>query len=139
MQTIITGKTHKEAEEKFAEFSRYIDPVGGLTLMSGWTGTDLSIYGLDEPITNIESNAIQSTATMISKGTAEGAWTVETLGQATGIGGFGPVIVGSGEEVADELIRFQDEGDVDGSLRHKLHGHGDRLPDTHIGASFRQH
>lgn len=175
MQTIITGKTHKEAEEKFAEFSRYIDPVGGLTLMSGWTGTDLSVYGLDEPITNIESNAIQSTAAMISKGTAEGAWTVETLGQATGIGGFGPVIVGSGEEVADELIRFQDEGDVDGfnlayaitpgtfedivdyvvpelqkrgryktsytdgSLRHKLHGHGDRLPDTHIGASFRQH
>lgn len=107
--------------------------------MSGWTGTDLSVYGLDEPITNIESNAIQSTAAMISKGTAGGAWTVETLGQATGIGGFGPVIVGSGEEVADELIRFQDEGDVDGSLRHKLHGHGDRLPDTHIGASFRQH
>lgn len=53
MQTIITGKTHKEAEEKFAELSRYIDPVGGLTLMSGWTGTDLSVYGLDEPITNM--------------------------------------------------------------------------------------
>ncbi|MFP7366405.1 LLM class flavin-dependent oxidoreductase [Corynebacterium callunae] len=173
MQTIITGATEADAAEKLAEFSQYIDPVGGLTLMSGWTGADLSQYELDEPITNIESNAIQSTAATISNGTGEGAWTVSKLGEATGIGGFGPVIVGSGANVAAELARIQDVTDVDGfnlayaitpgtfedivefvvpelqklgrykteyapgSLRNKLFGQGDRLDESHRGASYR--
>ena len=29
------------------------------------------------------------------------------------------------------------DGYQDGSLRHKLHGRGDRLPEEHRGASFR--
>lgn len=114
MQTIITGATDDEARAKLADYQRHIDPVGGLTLMSGWTGADLSLYELDEPITNIESNAIQSTASTISNGTGEGAWTVRKLGESTGIGGFGPVSVGSGATIAAELARIQDETDVDG-------------------------
>lgn len=173
MQTIITGATPEEAEAKFEEYRGYIDPVGGLTLMSGWTGADLSGYDLDEPITNIRSNAIQSTAASISRGTDDGAWTVRRLGEWTGIGGFGPVTVGSGAQVAAELARIQDETDVDGfnlayaitpgtfediveyvvpelqkigrykteyapgSLRNKLFGAGDRLPENHRGASYR--
>lgn len=173
MQTIITGETEADAQAKLEEYSRYIDPVGGLTLMSGWTGADLSQYDLDESITNIESNAIQSTAATISNGTGEGAWTVRKLGEATSIGGFGPVLVGSGANVAAELARIQDLSDVDGfnlayaitpgtfedvvdfvvpelqklgrykteyvpgSLRNKLLGNGDRLDDTHRGASYR--
>ncbi|MHA2787531.1 LLM class flavin-dependent oxidoreductase [Corynebacterium sp. S7] len=173
METIITGATEQDALDKLAEYKQYIDPVGGLTLMSGWTGADLSLYDLDEPITNIESNAIQSTAATISNGTGEGAWTVRKLGESTGIGGFGPVLVGSGAQVASELARIQDETDLDGfnfayaitpgsfediveyvvpelqklgryktkytpgSLRNKLFGAGDRLPDNHRGASYR--
>lgn len=114
LQTVITAATDEEAQAKLEDYQQYIDPVGGLTLMSGWTGQDLSTYELDEPITNIESNAIQSTASAISAGTDEGSWTVETLGRQTGIGGFGPVLVGSGESVADQLIEIQDRTGVDG-------------------------
>lgn len=114
LQTVITAETEQEAQDKFADYQRYIDPVGGLTLMSGWTGQDLSTYELDEPITNIESNAIQSTASAISAGTDEGSWTVETLGRNTGICGFGPVVVGSGESVAEQLIEIEDITGVDG-------------------------
>jgi hypothetical protein len=89
------------------------------------------------------------------------------------IGGMGPLIVGSGEHVADVLQEWVAETDVDGfnlayaitpgsfadviehvvpvltargayqpeytpgTLRHKLFGGGDRLPDEHRGASYR--
>ena len=175
MQTIITAATEDEAVAKLKEYQTYTDAVGGLTLMSGWSGVDLSKYDLDAPITNIESNAIQSTAATISSGTGadDGAWTVRKLGEWTGIGGFGPILVGSGKQVAEQLAQLQDDTDVDGfnlayaitpgtftdivdyvvpelqklgrykteytlgSLRHKLFGAGDRLPDDHRGASYR--
>lgn len=66
MQTIITGATDEEAQAKFEEYQQYADAIGGLTLMSGWSGVDLSTFELDEPISHIESNAIQSTAATIS-------------------------------------------------------------------------
>ncbi len=114
MRTVITGATEEEAQAKLEDYRQYIDPVGGLTLMSGWTGTDLSEYELDEPITNIESNAIRSTANAISNGSAGQPNTVRSLGESTGIGGFGPVSVGSGEAIARELAEIQDITDVDG-------------------------
>lgn len=175
MQTIVTAETEAEAITKLKEYQNYTDAIGGLTLMSGWSGVDLSKYDLDAPITDIKSNAIQSTAATISSGTGaeDGVWTVRKLGEWTGIGGFGPILVGSGKQVAEQLAQLQDETDVDGfnlayaitpgsfvdiveyvvpelqklgrykteytpgSLRHKLFGAGDRLPDAHRGASYR--
>lgn len=116
MQTIVTAKTEAEAVAKFKDYQSYTDAIGGLTLMSGWSGVDLSKYDLDAPITDIKSNAIQSTAATISSGTGadDGHWTVRKLGEWTGIGGFGPVLVGSGRQVAEQLAQLQDETDVDG-------------------------
>lgn len=76
IQTIITGETESAAVVKLKEYQSYTDAVGGLTLMSGWSGVHLSKYDLGAPITNIESNAIQSTAATVSSGTgaADGAW-----------------------------------------------------------------
>ena len=84
--------------------------------MSGWMGIDLSQFDLDEPIGDVESNAIQSTVETFKKasGDSESEWTVRKLAEWVGVGGFGPVIIGSGETVAKELVRIQDETDVDG-------------------------
>src|SRR5204863_10179895 len=41
-------------------------------------------------------------------------WTVRELAKHAGLGGRGPVVVGSPEEVAEELIAWVDETDVDG-------------------------
>lgn len=116
MQTIVTGATDEEAQAKLDDLLQYIDPVGGLVLMSGWMGTDFSKYNLDDPIGDIESNAIQSAVETFKKASGkEGEeWTVRQLAEWCGVGGFGPVIVGSGETVAQELARIQDETDVDG-------------------------
>jgi len=41
-------------------------------------------------------------------------WTVQELADWVGIGGFGPLIVGSAQTVADELQAWVEETDVDG-------------------------
>ncbi len=174
MQTIVTGATDEEAQAKYEGLAQYIDVEGGLVLMSGWMGLDLSQFELDEPIGDVESNAIQSTVETFKKasGNPDEEWTVRKLAEWCGIGGFGPVIVGSGETVAKELARIQDETDVDGfnlayhitpgtfediveyvvpelqklgrykteytegTMRNKLFGRGDHLPENHYGSRF---
>lgn len=174
MQTIVTGATDEEAQAKYRDLLQYIDVEGGLVLMSGWMGIDLSQFDLDEPLGDVQSNAIQSTIETFKKASGDDGnpWTVRRIAEWCGVGGFGPVIVGSGETVAKELARIQDETDVDGfnlayhitpgtfediveyvvpelqklgrykteytegTMRHKLFGRGDHLPDNHYGASF---
>ena len=41
-------------------------------------------------------------------------WSVKAMAEWVGIGGFGPLIVGSAETVADELQSWVEETDVDG-------------------------
>lgn len=42
MMTVVVAATDGEAHAKLADYRRYADPEGALTLMSGWTGVDFS-------------------------------------------------------------------------------------------------
>lgn len=117
MQTIITGKDTAAAKAKHEDYKSYIDLEGALALISGWMGIDLSKFNLDDVIdSSIKSNAIQSSVETFQKASGhEGhPWTIRQLAEWVGIGGFGPVIVGSGSDVAEELIDWVDYTDVDG-------------------------
>lgn len=172
--TIITDETSEKAQAKFDDFLQYASDEGALVFMSGWMGVDLSKYDLDEPIGNVDSNAIQSAVANFQRPNAEGGeWTVRDIGRNGAIGGLGPYIVGSPSEVADTLQEWVEDTDVDGfnlayaitpgtfedvvefiipelrkrgaypeeyapgTLRNKLHGAGDRLPQTHRGARYK--
>ncbi|MGJ8721973.1 MAG: LLM class flavin-dependent oxidoreductase, partial [Salinibacterium amurskyense] len=173
--TIITDETSEKAHAKYADYLSYASEEGALVFMSGWMGIDLSQYDLDEPIGNVKSNAIQSTVANFQKANSDGSeWKVRDIARLGAIGGLGPYIIGSGEEIADELESWVAETDVDGfnlayaitpgtfedvvehvipvlrargsypeeyvegTLRQKLHGRGDRLPSEHAGASYRR-
>jgi FMN-dependent oxidoreductase (nitrilotriacetate monooxygenase family) len=173
--TVITDATDELAQAKYEDYLSYASELGALVLNSGWMGVDLSQWDLDEPLGQVDSNAIQSAAANISAATgSDGAtWTIRDLARHTAIGGLGPVAVGGGATIATQLQEIQEQTDVDGfnlayavtpgtwedviefvvpelrargaypeayvegSLRHKLHGRGDRLPDEHRGAGFR--
>ena len=172
--TVIVDETHEQALKKYDELRSYASDEGGLVLMSGWMGVDLSKYDLDDPIGDVESNAIQSAVTAFQTADPDGGeWTVRDIAEWATIGGIGPRIVGSAAEVADELQAWIEETDVDGfnlayaitpgtfedivehlvpelqrrgayptgpnpgTLRDRLFGEGDRLPERHRGASFR--
>jgi hypothetical protein len=78
-------------------------------------GIDFAQYALDEPIGNVQSNAIQSAVAAFQQADGSGGtWTVGDIARWTSIGGLGPRIVGSGEEVADQLQEWVEETDVDG-------------------------
>jgi len=112
--TVIVGRTDAEAEAKYAEYRSYISHEGALALMAGWTGIDFAEYDLDEPIKYIKNDSIQSATEALTSADPDRVWTVRELAEFGGIGGLGPVVVGSPERVADELQAWIDETDIDG-------------------------
>jgi FMN-dependent oxidoreductase (nitrilotriacetate monooxygenase family) len=119
MLTIIVDETHEKAVAKHQSFLDSADPEAALVLMSGWMGVDLSKYDLDEPLGNIESNAIRSIADSQSGtgGTGEkpaGEWTVRDIAEYSKVRGFGSVIVGDPKEIADQLEEWMNVTDADG-------------------------
>ncbi len=113
--TIITDETPEKAKAKHDDFLQYADEEGALVFMSGWMGIDLAQYDLDEPVGNVQSNAIQSVVSNFQESAAHGQeFTVRDIGRHSAIGGLGPTLVGSGAEIADQLLEWVEETDVDG-------------------------
>ncbi|KAM0229191.1 hypothetical protein ACHAP5_011744 [Fusarium lateritium] len=116
--TPIIGRTDEEAQEKLEELKKYASTIGGLVLVSGWTGIDLSRIPLDQEVTSADSleqhrvqsllDAFTTTNEQIPK------WTPRLIAEKAAIGGLGPVAVGSPQTVADEMERWIQEGDLDG-------------------------
>jgi alkanesulfonate monooxygenase SsuD/methylene tetrahydromethanopterin reductase-like flavin-dependent oxidoreductase (luciferase family) len=116
MLTIIVDETHEKAIAKHQSYLDSADPEAALVLMSGWMGVDLSSYGLDEPLENLQSNAIRSIADA-QQGTGEkasGEWTVGDIAEYSKVRGFGSVIVGDPQEIADQLEEWMAVTDADG-------------------------
>jgi FMN-dependent oxidoreductase (nitrilotriacetate monooxygenase family) len=114
LTTAIVGRTSEEAREKHAEYRRYISHAGALTLMSGWTGIDFSVYDLDEPVRYIRNEAVHSAVESFTTADPDKTWTVREVAEHVGIGGFGPLLVGSASEVADQMEAWIAETDLDG-------------------------
>ncbi|AWT53006.1 LLM class flavin-dependent oxidoreductase [Mycolicibacterium smegmatis] len=112
MVTPVVAETHDEAVAKLNEYRKYVSPEGALALFGGWTGVDLAELGPDEPLKYVQTEANRSA--LASFTTAERPWTAGELAHEIGLGGRGPVLVGSATEVADELERWVDQADVDG-------------------------
>ncbi|KAI1093831.1 Nitrilotriacetate monooxygenase component A/pristinamycin IIA synthase subunit A [Rostrohypoxylon terebratum] len=113
--TPILGRTEEEAREKLREYRKYASHEGALALFGGWTGIDLSKYGEDEELRQVESNAVRSTVEGYAKfapGTSK--WTRQTVAEHVAIGGNGPIFVGTPSQVADSLEVWVNEADVDG-------------------------
>ena len=114
LATIITAATDEEAQQKYEEFLSYIDLDGALSLLSGWTGIDFSKYDPDEELTYVETNAIQGVLASLTNAESEQKWTPRKLAEFIGIGGLGPIFVGSANTVSDLLEEWVEETDVDG-------------------------
>lgn len=114
MVTPVVAETHDEAVAKLAQYRRFVSPAGALALFGGWTGIDLAELDPSEPLTYVETDANRSALASFTTAAPERAWTVGELADEIGIGGRGPVLVGSATEVADELERWVAEADVDG-------------------------
>jgi long-chain alkane monooxygenase len=111
--TVIVAPTRAEANDILEDYSQYVDREGQLALLSGWTGIDFSTYRPDQAVQYVESNAIQS---MVENFTLRSDRPVRIgdLATLSRVGARSPFVVGSPQDVADELMAWADETDVDG-------------------------
>jgi FMN-dependent oxidoreductase (nitrilotriacetate monooxygenase family) len=115
LMTAVVDETREKAWAKQGEYERYASDEGALVLFSGWMGIDLAEYDLDDPIGEVESNAIQSAVKAFQQADPEGGeWRVRDIAAWGGVGGLGPRMVGSAAEVADQMEEWVDHSDVDG-------------------------
>ncbi|MCZ7486080.1 LLM class flavin-dependent oxidoreductase [Rhizobium rhizogenes] len=110
--TIITDETDEKAQKKFEEYRDFVSYDGSLVFMSGWSGIDFGQYAPTDQVKKVETNAIHSFVEHIAGG--DKSWTIDELAKFGGIGGLGPVFVGSPSRIADILQEWVDDTDVDG-------------------------
>ena len=114
LATAIVGESEHEAYRKYDDYRRRIHPEAALAHLSGLTGIDLSKYGLDEVLTHIETDAMKSALESFTSADPDRLWTIRELAEHQSIGGRGPVFVGSPSQVADQMMEWVDETDIDG-------------------------
>jgi alkanesulfonate monooxygenase len=114
LATPIIGRTTAEARDKHAEYLKYVSHEGALALMSGWVGVDLSKLGLDDVVRYVKTDANQSALESFTTADPNREWTVRELAEKVAIGGRSPVLVGSGADVAEEMMSWVDETGIDG-------------------------
>lgn len=112
LTTLIIDETDAKAQKRFEDYASYTSYDGSLTFISGWSGIDFGQYAPTDLLKKVETNAIVSVVEHFAG--KDRQWTVEELAKWGGIGGLGPVFVGSPSTVADILQDWQEETDVDG-------------------------
>jgi FMN-dependent oxidoreductase (nitrilotriacetate monooxygenase family) len=116
---VIVGGTEQEARQKQQEFNDCVPVEGGLALLSGHSNHDLSQYDIDEPIEDIKVSGIQGLFDIFTKMYRPGdlgrdQLTMRDVGKIYGATIGCPQIVGTPEQVADEMESILDETDGDG-------------------------
>ena len=114
LATIVVAETDEAARAKLAEYRSYVSHEGALALMSGWTGVDFSTLDLDGEVRHVENDAGRSAMDNVTRADPSRVWTVREVAEHVGIGGIGPVFVGSPSTVCDALETWVEATGVDG-------------------------
>jgi FMN-dependent oxidoreductase (nitrilotriacetate monooxygenase family) len=111
----IVGKTEAEAKGKHRDYLKYANYEAALALVSGWIGVDLSkIQPEDYVEAALHDTGAHSHLESITNTDPAKKWTVREVAEYIAIGGIAPVVVGSPEQVVDEMQSWVQEADVDG-------------------------
>jgi FMN-dependent oxidoreductase (nitrilotriacetate monooxygenase family) len=111
--SVIAGRTEAEARDRLEDYRRHASVEGALAHGAASLGIDFAGYGMDEPVDAAGSQAIQSNIEAIAASLGVG-WTKRMLIDRFILGSRQTPIVGSPEQVADALIGWVREADVDG-------------------------
>jgi FMN-dependent oxidoreductase (nitrilotriacetate monooxygenase family) len=110
---VVTGRTTREAQDKLADYRCHASVEGALVHAAASLGIDFGRFEMDEPVDAAGSQAIQSNIEAIAASLGPG-WTKRQLIDRFVLGSRQPPIVGSPAEVAESLIGWMTEADIDG-------------------------
>lgn len=106
--------TRAEAEEKQALHDSLADPTAGLSTLAAHANTDFSSLPMDATVTEIAASGSQGNLAALRSITPDGSMTIAEAGGVYARGVMCPRVVGTPQDVADELIAIIDSGAADG-------------------------
>lgn len=109
----VAGSTEAEVKQKYDDYLEHTSYDGSMALWCGWAGYDFGELDPDEPLEYVETNAIRTLWNNFSRADPERKWRVRDLAKYVGLGGGGPVVAGTPEQIADEFQEWTEAG-VDG-------------------------
>jgi FMN-dependent oxidoreductase (nitrilotriacetate monooxygenase family) len=107
------GRTRQEAQDKLERMQALIDPLVGLSILFTTVG-DLSSYPLDGPVPELADAALTSNARQIVDHARKNGLTIRQLYGAYGAGFGMRVVVGSYQDIADDMEEWFTTGAADG-------------------------
>lgn len=109
--SVFVDDTEAQAKERYEEYKEYSSFEGLISTMSGIMGIDLAKYPVDEPITYEKNDANQSALEMFTR---NNQWTLREVIEAKALCGTNVALIGSPSQIAEEMIHWMDEADLDG-------------------------
>lgn len=112
------GATESEARAKFEELQALIEPIVGLSLLSGLlAGVDLAAYPLDGPLPAVpDTNAGKSRRNLLLEMAERESLTIRQLYLRVAASRGHWLIVGTPEQIADEMQQWFDSYACDGFI-----------------------
>lgn len=108
--TTIVGGTEAEARRKEREVTEHLNEEATFAVVSGWLGVDLGAHDPDAPIGDLRTNAMQGMIRSLAEAAPDATWRfgdfVKVLSNTR--------LVGTPEQIADQLQRWHTEGGIDG-------------------------
>lgn len=108
------GATRAEAEAKRDLHDSLVDPRVGLSTLAAHANADFGNLPLDATVNDIADTGSQGNLAALRSIAGDGAMTIAEAGRIYGSGVMCPRVIGTAEEVADELISIIDSGAADG-------------------------
>ena len=112
--SVVTAETERELKLKVERYKSYAAVEGLLALFGGWTGIDLAGFKPGDVISSFESEQMKHLAGFFGDIDPTRAWTFGDMCDWMKLAAISPVVIGTPEQVADQLERWLDEGGVDG-------------------------
>lgn len=112
--SVVVAENSAAAQEKYEEYASYVSYDATLAFFGGIAGLDLSGAEPDKPLEIKQAGTTKSPLEIFVKADPNRVWTPNEIVRYMGIGTMGPVLVGSVEEVADQVEELVDESGVDG-------------------------
>ncbi|QMV43480.1 LLM class flavin-dependent oxidoreductase [Cohnella cholangitidis] len=110
----IVGETAKEAEEKFRELTALSSEEGPQAIYGGYTGIDLSKGDPNQILTYRSTDHGQTVLARYTKMSPKEMTYGEVIESVKKIGGRAVVLIGSAEQVADQMQAWMEKTGIDG-------------------------
>lgn len=112
---VVLGETAEEAQEKYEAAKALGDVEAAKAMFSGWTGVDIGVYDDDQSLDDVNHVAITSAVQKWKEAAPDvKKWTKNAIVDDVLVAGYGPLFVGTAEQVAQKIEDWVEYSDVDG-------------------------